>query len=113
MLDERKVMIVEGIADRRRLLPIIAEPIEIICTNGTISAYDLEELLAPYDACELYVFLDADKNGERIRQLFKRGFPWAIHLYTERIYKEVETTPHKVLAAILLAAHINIRNEFL
>lgn len=112
-MDEQKVMIVEGLADRRRLLPILAEPIEIICTNGTISAYDLEELLAPYEEHELYVFMDADQNGEKIRQLFKRGFPLAIHLYTEQVYKEVETTPRRVLAAELLAVHLKIRTDYL
>lgn len=112
-VDEKKVMIVEGKADRQRLLPILAEPFEIICTNGTISAYHLEELLEPYEDSELYVFLDADEDGEKTRQLFKRDYPSAIHLYTERVYKEVETTPRRVLATILSAQYIKIHKNFL
>ena len=47
---------------------------------------------------ELYVFVDADEDGEKTRVLFKREFPAAIHLYTEKVYREVETTPYKVLS---------------
>lgn len=112
-MDEKKVMIVEGKADRQRLLPILAEPFEIICTNGTISAYHLEELLEPYEDSELFVFLDADEDGEKTRQLFKRAYPSAIHLYTEKVYKEVETTPRSVLAAILSEEFIKINSDFL
>ena len=90
---DEKVIIVEGGSDRKRLARILAEPVEIICTNGTVSPYQLEEMLTPYEECELFVFVDADEAGEKIRTLFKREFPAAIHLYTEKVYREVETTP--------------------
>ena len=108
-----RILIVEGSSDRKRLLPLIAEPIKIICTNGTISAYELEELLAPYEDWELFVFVDADESGEKIRALFKREFPLAVHIYTEKVYKEVETTPNDVLVAALLHANIEVRSKFL
>jgi toprim domain protein len=108
-----KVLIVEGKSDRIRVGRILAEPIEIICTHGTISPYHLEELLAPYEQHEMYVFMDADEDGEKTRALFKREYPLAIHLYTEKVYKEVETTPYNILAAVLQAAHIEVRAEFL
>lgn len=112
-MKEKKVIIVEGNSDRKRLKRIIAEPVEIICTNGTISSYHLEELLTPYEMCELFVFVDADEDGEKLRTLFKSDFPFATHLYTEKVYKEVETTPYQVLAAELHTAHIEVRPEFL
>ena len=112
-MQEEKVIIVEGNSDKKRLAPLLAEPIEIICTNGTISPYELEELLAPYEGWELFVFVDADESGEKIRALFKREFPLAIHIYTEKVYKEVETTPYDVLVAALLEANIEVRTEFL
>ena len=59
------------------------------------------------------VFVDADEDGEKTRVLFKREFPAAIHLYTEKVYREVETTPYKVLATILQGADFKIRPEFL
>ncbi len=112
MSDER-VIIVEGGSDKKRLARILVEPVEIICTNGTVSSYRLEELLAPYEEHELFVFVDADEDGEKTRVLFKREFPAAIHLYTEKVYREVETTPYKVLATILQGADFKIRPEYL
>lgn len=112
-MQEQKVIIVEGSSDRKRLVRILAEPVKVICTNGTISPYQLEELLAPYEGCEIFVFVDADEDGEKTRTLFKRDFPLAIHIYTEKEYREVETTPDRVLAAVLLAAHIEVHTRFL
>ena len=112
-MTDDKVIVVEGGQDRKRLARILAEPVDIICTNGTVSAYRLEELLAPYEQHELYVFVDADESGEKIRVLFKQEFPAAIHLYTEKVYKEVETTPYKVLATILSEANFDIHPHFL
>lgn len=112
-MDSRKILIVEGGSDRKRLQKVLAEPIEIICTNGTVSSYRIEEMLMPYEDCELYVFLDADESGDKIRTLFKRDFPEAMHLYTERVYGQVETTPYRVLASILLSENFEVHPEFL
>ena len=73
----------------------------------------MEELLNPYEQHEMYVFVDADEDGEKTRSLFKREYPLAIHLYTEKVYKEVETTPYKVLASVLQKAHFEVSAEFL
>ena len=108
-----KVLIVEGGSDRKRLVPILAEPVEILCTNGTISAYHIEELLEPYEQQEIFIFLDADASGESIRKLFKQLYPEARHLYTDRLYREVETTPMKLLASILAAANFKVHPKFL
>ncbi|MCM3745426.1 hypothetical protein M3193_14965 [Sporosarcina luteola] len=112
-MDTHKVLIVEGGSDRKRLQKVLAEPVEIICTNGTVSPYRIDEMLMPYEDCELFVFLDADESGEKIRTLFKRDYPEAIHLYTERVYRQVETTPYRVLAAILLSENFDVHPEFL
>ncbi|MHC8515976.1 toprim domain-containing protein [Sporosarcina sp. ITBMC105] len=112
-MEFRRVVVVEGGADRKRLKKVLAEPVEIICTNGTVSPYRIEELLAPYEDDQIYVFVDADDSGESIRTLFKRDFPEALHLYTERVYRQVETTPYRTLAAILLAEGFHVHPEFL
>jgi toprim domain protein len=112
-MDSQKVLIVEGGSDRKRLQKVLAESVEIICTNGTISPYRIEEMLIPYEECDLFVFLDADESGEKIRTLFKRQYPEATHLYTEPAYRQVETTPYRVLAAVLLAANFEVHPEFL
>ena len=48
-MSDEKVIIVEGSSDKKRLARILAEPVEIICTNGTVSPYQFEELLIPYE----------------------------------------------------------------
>ena len=108
-----KVIVVEGRSDKQRILRLLAEPIEIICTNGTVSASRLEELLVPYEQDEMYIFVDADESGEKLRALIKREFPEALHLYTDVTYREVETTPMKVLATILLGANIEVKSQFI
>ncbi|WP_075619772.1 toprim domain-containing protein [Paenisporosarcina indica] len=110
---EGKVLLVEGRSDKQRIMRLLAEPIEIICTNGTVSPTRLEEILAPYDHLEIYVFVDADKSGEKLRALIKREFPEAFHLYTDPTYREVATTPLKFLATILLGANIDVKSEFI
>ena len=112
MSDER-VIIVEGGSDKKRLARILVEPVEIICTNGTVSPYRLEELLAPYEEHELFVFVDADEDGEKTRVLFKREFPAAIHLYTEKVTGKWRQPHIKCLATILQGADFKIRPEFL
>lgn len=112
-MEFRRVVVVEGGSDRKRLQKVLAEPIEIICTNGTVSPYRIEELLKPYEDCQVYVFVDADASGEKIRALFKREFPEVLHLYTERVYRQVETTPFRTLAAILLSEGFEVHPQFL
>lgn len=111
-MEQQKVIIVEGKADRFRLKRILAEPVRIICTYGTISEYDLDELLAPYELDLLYVFVDADFTGEQIRALFQQNYPEATHLYTNEFHKEVEMTPYRLLAE-QLNQYFEIHQEFL
>ncbi|MEG0449953.1 MAG: toprim domain-containing protein [Lysinibacillus sp.] len=108
-----KCLIVEGRSDKLRIAPIINEAVEIICTNGTIGVNQLEELLEPFEDYELYTFFDADASGDKLRALMNRHFPEAQHLRTLPTYKEVETTPNRVLASILLKAHFSIHKQFI
>ena len=42
-----KILIVEGRQDKYKFNRLLAEDIPILCTNGTISASNLEELIDP------------------------------------------------------------------
>ncbi|TFD95894.1 MULTISPECIES: toprim domain-containing protein [Jeotgalibacillus] len=108
-----KVIIVEGTSDKRKVQPIIREPVEIICTNGTISLTKMDELIDQLFNREVYILVDADEAGEKLRKLFKREFPEAGHLYIDRMYKEVATTPEQHLASVLVGADIDIYTEYL
>lgn len=108
-----KVIIVEGKSDKNKVKRIIKEPVEIICTNGTISMAKLDELIESLEDKDIYVLVDADEAGEKLRKQLKREFPEAEHLYIDKSYREVATASEKHLATILLGANIDVHAEFL
>lgn len=111
--NEEKIIIVEGTSDKRKVLNIIKEDVEVICTNGTISFARLDEMVDSLFGKDVYILVDADNAGERLRKLFKREFPEARHLYIDRMYREVATAPSYHLASVLLSADIDVHTEFL
>jgi toprim domain protein len=108
-----KVMIVEGLCDKRKVKKIINEPLEIICTNGTISITKLDELIDYLEGKEVYILVDADDAGEKLRKQLRRELPNAIHIYIDKMYREVETAPEHHLATVILGANIDIHTEYL
>ncbi|MEK3887785.1 toprim domain-containing protein [Bacillus sp. FSL K6-3431] len=108
-----KVIIVEGLSDKKRVARIVKEPVDIICTNGTISFSKLDELVEVLDDKEVYILVDADKSGEKLRKVLKREFPMAHHLYIDRTYKEVATAPYQYLATMLLRANMDVDAKYL
>ncbi|MGD6804686.1 hypothetical protein FZC79_08595 [Rossellomorea vietnamensis] len=112
-IHDDKVIIVEGTSDRKKVKEIVKEPVEIICTNGTISITKMDELVDELFARDVYILVDADDSGEKLRKLFKREFPEAEHLYIDRMYKEVAAAPEYHLASILIGANIDVHTEYL
>ncbi|MED3622474.1 toprim domain-containing protein [Neobacillus thermocopriae] len=108
-----KVLIVEGKSDKNKVKNIVKEPLEIICTNGTISHSKLDEWIDFLEDKDVYILVDADEAGEKLRKLFKREFPNAEHLYIDRMYREVATAPVNHLATVLLSANIDVHTEYL
>ncbi|MDN3019832.1 toprim domain-containing protein [Paenibacillus sp. BSR1-1] len=108
-----KVLIVEGKSDKNKVKSILKEHVEIICTNGTISLTKLDELIEFLEDKDVYILVDADEAGEKLRKQFKREFPHAEHLYIDRMYREVATAPVHHLATVLLGANIDVHTEYL
>ncbi len=108
-----KVLIVEGRQDCLQLKPILNEPVEIVCTNGTVSSHRLDELLQPYESCDFYAFFDADDMGEKLRKLVQQEYPNTHHLYTLPRYGGVERTPRYHLAKVLQGAKFKIKSGYL
>ncbi|WML45916.1 toprim domain-containing protein [Neobacillus sp. PS3-40] len=108
-----KVIIVEGTSDKKRIKNIIKEHVEIICTNGTIGITKLDELIDFLEDKEVYILVDADESGEKLRKQLKRGLPQAKHLYIDKMYREVATAPEHHLATVLLGANIDVFTEYL
>src|SRR3954454_5459569 len=108
-----KVLIVEGKSDKKKVKSILKEPMDIVCTNGTISMTKLDELIDSLEDKDVYILVDADDAGEKLRKQLKREFPQAEHIYIDRMYREVATAPVHHLATVLLGANIDVHTEFL
>lgn len=107
---DKKVIIVEGLTDRKQLEKIITEEVDVICTHGTFSIEKFDELLETYDLDnrEVYIFVDADESGVELRRELTAELPHAEHMHINDHYKEVATTPENILATELLKKHIEI-----
>ena len=71
----------------------------------------LEDLIEPYEYCQLYTLFDADKSGAFLRKVMDRVYPEARQLQTLNMYKEVATTPRSILGKILLAENFKIKQK--
>lgn len=110
-----KVIIVEGLTDKKELEKVITENVTIICTNGTLGVEKFDELLDTYDLDDrdVYIFVDEDKSGIKLRKQLTRELPHAEQIYISSEFKEVATTPGDVLANVLAAKNIEVDPFFL
>ncbi|CAM4080632.1 hypothetical protein GCM10007362_24260 [Saccharibacillus endophyticus] len=86
-------VIVEGKNDRSKLRRVLDDEVRILCTFGTPNSARLESLYKEAKDDEVYLFLDNDSSGRKIRALLSDLFPDADHIYTRRGYAGVEGTP--------------------
>lgn len=107
-----KVIIVEGLSDKKRIQLVLNQDIEIICTNGTISQVKLDQLVEELENREVYIFFDADDSGEKLRKRFMHELPNARHIYINKMYREVASAPLNHIASILLTANIDVKLQF-
>src|SRR5690625_5001042 len=114
-LEHIKVIIVEGKEDKRQIRKIISEDVEIICTYGTFSIEKFDDMLEKYhlDDREVYLLVDADESGEKLRKQLISELPHAVHIYIPEEHKEVERTPESILARELLKNNIQIHSRYL
>lgn len=110
-----KIIIVEGRSDYKKVKRILNEPLQILYTNGTIGMDKLEELVDSHmlDEKDVYILVDEDDSGKRLRRQLTQELPHAIHLYVDRSFREVEATPDNELASILASANLKTHSNFL
>ncbi|MEF2968491.1 toprim domain-containing protein [Paenibacillus sp. M1] len=94
-------IIVEGKNDRSKLRRLISEEVRIHCTFGTLNTLKLEDLRKRVRDDEVFLFLDNDPSGKRIRGVLRDAFPDAEQIYTRRGYAGVEGTPDEYVIAQL------------
>ncbi|MDX8360834.1 MULTISPECIES: toprim domain-containing protein [Bacillaceae] len=113
IIEINKVIIVEGKTDKQQVENVLNEPIEIICTNGTLSVTKLDEIIDSTFHQDVFVLVDADEAGNKLRQQFKREFPEAQHIYIDKVYREVAAAPLKHIAAVLFRANFIVKRQYL
>lgn len=116
MMDElelNKVIIVEGKSDKQKVQKVLKEDVEILCTNGTISFNQMDYFIDELFHKDVYILVDSDESGERLRKQFKREMPEASHLYIDKTYREVAKAPDYHLAKVLLSANFEIKLQYL
>jgi toprim domain protein len=96
------VVIVEGKRDRERLLPLLARSVKVVCTYGIPTSERLADIVQDVGDASVYIFVDHDDAGRRIRGRLAEEFPDATHLHTRREYGGVEKTPADYLRTLLL-----------
>ncbi|WP_411346852.1 toprim domain-containing protein [Paenibacillus sp. WLX1005] len=100
-------IIVEGKNDRSKLRRVLQPEVQILCTFGTLNSQKLEKLRKQVGQDEVYLFLDNDSSGRKIRGVLSDAFPDATHMYTRRGYAGVEGTPDEYVAAQLEKAGLD------
>lgn len=94
-------IIVEGKNDRSKLRRLLDPEVHILCTFGTLNSLKLESLRKQAKHEDVYLFMDNDSSGKKIRGMLRESFPDANHIYTRRGYAGVEGTPDEYIVAQL------------
>ncbi|MYL33713.1 topoisomerase [Pontibacillus yanchengensis] len=115
MAELNKVIIVEGRTDKKQIQKILNEQVDIICTNGTLGIERLEELILEYDLDNknVYILVDEDDSGHKLRKQLSFELPHAEHIYIDKSFREVAATPEPELASALVSRHISVDPIFL
>src|SRR5699024_9384704 len=84
LLDDNRIIIVEGINDKRLIQKVLREKVTIICTYGTFRIEKFDKMLEENDLNnrEVYIFVDADEAGIELRRELMKELPLAQHMYT-------------------------------
>ncbi|MDY0405210.1 topoisomerase [Virgibacillus sp. 179-BFC.A HS] len=109
-VDSDKIIIVEGLTDKRQISKVINEHVIIICTNGTFGIERFDELLDTYnlDEKDVFIMVDEDEPGMKLRKRLGHELPHAKHIYVSSEYREVAKTPPQMLASALTQKGIEV-----
>ena len=106
-----KVIIVEGKSDKKRVQQVIAEPVSIVCTHGTMSIDKIDDMIESLYGKQVFVLADSDDEGDRIRKWFKRYLSESEHIFVDKTFCEVANCPKNYLAHVLTKHGFNCKKE--
>lgn len=113
--EAEKVIIVEGLSDKRKVEEVLDEDVTIVCTNGTLGIHRFDEMLETYhlDDNDVYIFVDEDRSGLKLRKQLAKELPHAEHIHISKDYREVASTPYKIIASLLVQKRFSVRTIYL
>lgn len=114
-INQQKIIIVEGLADKLHIQKLISEPVDIICTHGTFGIGKFDNMLEKHDLDdrEVYIFVDEDNAGHKLRKQLRAELPHAIDMFIDAEYVEVEAAPLKHIKSELEKNHFEIKRNIL
>ncbi|MGL4820058.1 MAG: hypothetical protein ACRC5C_08765 [Bacilli bacterium] len=113
MQEMERVIVVEGTRDRKRVLEVLTEAVEVYCTNGTLSWAKMESFIDLLEDKVIYLLFDRDHTGDQLRKAFRREFPDARVLYIDPVYGAVERAAHHHLATLLNSVDFEVHVHYL
>ncbi|MCA0971737.1 topoisomerase [Halobacillus litoralis] len=114
-MEVERIVIVEGITDKKKLKKVLDEDVEIICTYGTLGIERMEEMILDYnlDHRTVFILVDEDDSGYKLRKQLTVELPHASHIYIDKAFREVAATPEPELARALLNHHFSVKSIYL
>lgn len=106
-----KVIVVEGKTDKAQVKKVIDEPVQIICTNGTMSIDKIDNMIETLYDKQVYILVDSDDEGEKIRGWFKRYLSESKHIRVDKQYCEVARCPKNYLSRLLEKKGFLVKDE--
>ncbi|GAA6819577.1 toprim domain-containing protein [Staphylococcus lloydii] len=106
-----KVIVVEGKSDKTQVKKVLDEPVQIICTNGTMSIDKIDSMIETLYDKQVFILVDSDDEGEKIRSWFKRYLSESKHIKVDKQYCEVARCPKQYLSRILEKNGFIVRDE--
>ncbi|GGI39037.1 toprim domain-containing protein [Mammaliicoccus stepanovicii] len=108
----KKVIVVEGISDKKRVKEVLNDQVHIVCTHGTMGVEKMDEMLEEMYGKQVYVLVDQDKEGKKIRQWFKKYVSESEHIYVDSTFSEVARCPRQYLANVLNYYGFKVNDDF-
>ncbi|PCF46492.1 toprim domain-containing protein [Staphylococcus delphini] len=107
-----KVIVVEGKSDKKRIQEVLLEPVEIICTHGTMGIEKLDNMIEYLYDKQVYILVDADAEGRRIRKWFTTYLSESTDIFIDTKYSEVARCPRDYLSNVLQHFDFKVKQDF-
>ncbi|WP_438326380.1 toprim domain-containing protein [Staphylococcus pseudintermedius] len=107
-----KVIVVEGKSDKKRVQEVLLEPVEIICTHGTMGIEKLDNMIEYLYDKQDYILVDADAEGRRIRKWFTTYLSESTDIFIDTKYSEVARCPRDYLSNVLQHFDFKVKQDF-